>query len=146
MNLFFPCSVLLRGEDLAGWLFLLSHSLLAACAVLTPRVFLPLIYIFTAPLASAWVTGVYHAPIACGNEMYVDFSWRELCLSCKYAYVVSTCEERSQLSSCKVTCRVRAAGGGLHKPCSGLLSASLGNARCPAATDSVRAWLGKLLV
>ena len=67
--MFFPCSVQLRGEDLAGWLFLLSHGLLAACAILTPRVFLSLIYIFTVLLASAGVIGVYHASIACENEM-----------------------------------------------------------------------------
>jgi len=67
VNLFFPCAVLLRGEDRAGWLFLLSHGLLAACAVLTPRV--SLIYIFTVLLASAGVIGVCHAPMACENEM-----------------------------------------------------------------------------
>lgn len=78
---------------------------------------------------------MYRAPIACENETQVDFSWRELCPSCKYVHLVSTCGEQSQLSSnpllsCEVTRRVRAAGEGLHESCSGLLSAGLGTACC----------------
>lgn len=118
-----------RGEALAGWLSAESQPARRLHCPNTEGVSASDLHLYSATGLSGGCRGVIMLRLPVKMTCMLT-SVGELCLSCKYMRLVSTYEEWSwlssnPLSSCKVTCGVRAAGEGLCEPCSGL-----GDAHC----------------